>query len=204
MDAIFGTKNTTPKSEPGGMKTRRISGIGSNRRLSKPDTAKKNSIILPSNVREVLGESMGAKDGYQQGKRRTMAGDELADMMLQSLLKCIQNHQGNQVYISDRISVLLLHVHKQEYAVNCLQELLRANEVILQTKIRQDEINIFIDLLCQSPMNVSFLQLLQSVCTSPHSGGVDKTQQMVSNALWGFGNGLPPPHLSVMPKNLQL
>ena len=92
----------------------------------------------------------------------------------------------NQLHISDRISVLLNHVVDQEGAVNCLQEIFRNNDDILKTKIHQQEINIFIRLLKQTPMNVSYLKLMQSTCTTPY--GVDSTQRLVAMALWGGGD----------------
>jgi hypothetical protein len=174
-------------------KSRRMSNAGATKRVSMHQRGiGAGAIMLPSALGK-YAEASSVTQGQATGKKRGAVSDELSDIMLRSLLKCIHDHQGNQVYISDRISILLMHVHKQEFAVSCLQELLRANETILQTKIGQEEINIFIDLLVQSPMNVTFLQLMQSTCTSRH--GIDSTQRMVAYALWGDSDGSPPPYV---------
>jgi hypothetical protein len=108
---------------------------------------------------------------------------ELSEALLKVLLRAISNHTINQLHISDRLSVLLNHIDTQEFAVNCLQELFRDNVSILQTKIRQSEINIFVRLLGQVEMNVNFLKLMQETCACPF--GIDSTQRMVAMALWG-------------------
>ena len=122
--------------------------------------------------------------GNRQGARLSTS-DELAQALLRALLPCIQSHSSNQLHISDCLTTLLNHVSKQEYAVLCLHELFRDNQSILQTKIRQSEIDIFVKLLGQSEMNVSFLRLLKETCTCPF--GVDSTQRMVALALFGSG-----------------
>lgn len=45
------------------------------------------------------------------------------------------------------------------------------------------EIGIFLDLLEESPMNVTLLKLLRSTCSCPT--GVDNTQRLVATALFG-------------------
>ena len=72
---------------------------------------------------------------------------ELADALLRALALCIYNNASSQLHVSENMSILLKHVTTQEYAVYCLQELFKDNQAILQTKIRQKEIDIFINLL---------------------------------------------------------
>lgn len=61
--------------------------------------------------------------------------------------------------------------------------MLRDNLQILQTMVRQREVDIFIKLLAESEMNTTFLRLLQSTCSCPN--GVDATQRMVAYSLFG-------------------
>lgn len=75
----------------------------------------------------------------------------------------------------------------QELAVRCVQEMLRDNLQMLQTKVRQREIDIFVKLLVEAEMSVTFLRLLQSTCSCPM--GVDSTQRMVTFALFDPTNG---------------
>jgi hypothetical protein len=49
--------------------------------------------------------------------------------------------------------------------------------------VSEREIGIFLDLLEESPMNVTLLKLLRSTCSCPT--GVDNTQRMVATALFG-------------------
>ena len=67
-------------------------------------------------------------------------------------------------------------------AVLCVREMFRDNITILQTKIREREINVLLNLLDNSAMNVTFLRLIQSTCSSPM--GVDATQRVVALSLF--------------------
>jgi hypothetical protein len=144
-------------------------------------------LILPI---EMKGKSPGSKESISNSKyddtrkiRKQNVALDLAESLLQAVALCIYDHGANQLHVSPHMPILLKHVNTQAYAVYCLQELFKDNQAILQTKIRQIEINIFVNLLSQSEMNVPFLKLLQSTCTCPH--GVDSTQRMVAVSLFG-------------------
>jgi len=69
------------------------------------------------------------------------------------------------------------HVKYQSVAVNVLEEIFSDNLQIIQTKIRQSEIDMLVNMLVTTEMSVTFIKLLQSTCTCPI--GVDSTQRMV-------------------------
>lgn len=58
---------------------------------------------------------------------------------------------------------------------------------MLQTKIKEREIQLFIDLVRDNCMNATFLQLLEKTCCCPM--GIDVTQRLISVNL--FGKVLP-------------
>lgn len=64
-----------------------------------------------------------------------------------------------------------------------MEEMLRDNLQILQTMVRQREIDIFVKLLAESEMSTTFLHLIQCTCSCPN--GVDATQRMVAFSLFG-------------------
>eukprot|EP01038_Epipyxis_sp_PR26KG_P012176 gene12176-16306_t len=110
-------------------------------------------------------------------------GQKLSFILLKVLYHIIVENHANQMYVSDRFPVLLHHVSEQKLAVECVQEMLSDNLPILQTKVRQREIDIFIKLLSEKEMCVTYLKLLRSTCSCPM--GVDATQRMVATALFG-------------------
>lgn len=75
--------------------------------------------------------------------------------------------------------------------------MLRDNLQILQTMVRQREVDIFIKLLAESEMNTTFLRLLQSTCSCPN--GVDVTQRMVAYSLFGSSRLQQAAGMSQMP-----
>ena len=87
------------------------------------------------------------------------------------------------MYIADQFPIILHQIKDQALAVTCVQEMLHDNLQMLQTKVREREIDIFLDLLEESEMNVTLLHLLRSTCSCPM--GVDSTQRMVATALLG-------------------
>jgi hypothetical protein len=108
---------------------------------------------------------------------------DICEACLKVLHEIITDNHVNQSLVADHLS-LLLHLAKSHIeAVRCIQELLLDNLQILQTKVRQREINMFLQLLMESEMNVTYLRLLQNACSSPM--GVDSIQRMVALALFG-------------------
>lgn len=79
--------------------------------------------------------------------------------------------------------MMLLLFLGHQIAVTCVEEMLRNNLQILQTMVRQREMDIFVRLLAESDMNVTLLRLIQSTCSCPM--GVDATQRMVASSLFG-------------------
>ena len=106
----------------------------------------------------------------------------IAQKCLKVLLHILMDNAANQLYVADRFPELLAKVKEHRLAVLCVQEMLKENLMILQTKVRQREIDIFVGLLAQSEMSVTFLRLLQSTASCPM--GVDATQRMVAYALF--------------------
>lgn len=205
------------KPVPARTATRRMSSMT----VSKP-VVNRSLSQMPTSVTS-RGEAIMSVDGSLAGQRddnkssrkqintkKQTVSMELADALLRALALCIYNNASSQLHVSENMSILLKHVTTQEYAVYCLQELFKDNQAILQTKIRQKEIDIFINLLNLSEMNVSFLKLLQSTCTCPH--GIDSTQRMVAVSLFGVGdnearsieNGSPTPPNSADQRRLIL
>jgi hypothetical protein len=116
------------------------------------------------------------------GSQGTMS-QELAQSCLKLVLALVKGNHASQMHIADRFPVILNQVRNQDYAVQCVKEMLKDNLLMLQTKVRQREIDIFVKLLVEFEMSVTFLKLLQSTCSCPM--GVDNTQRMVTYALFG-------------------
>jgi hypothetical protein len=115
------------------------------------------------------------------GFKSTVSG-EIAKVCLDVLFNSIQKNHVSQMSIADYFSVLLNQVKYHREAILCVQEILKDNLQMLQTKIRDREIKIFLDQLLGIEMNVTLLNLLRSSCSCP--AGVDNTQRMVVNALF--------------------
>jgi hypothetical protein len=107
---------------------------------------------------------------------------QIAQKCLKVLLCLLVDNFTNQLHVADHFPILLAQVKMQRLAVMCVEEMLKENLAILQTKVRQREIDIFVDLLHESEMSVTFLKLIKSACSCPM--GVDATQRMVVNALF--------------------
>jgi hypothetical protein len=110
---------------------------------------------------------------------------EVNEFSLRLLFLCISKNHCNQVHISDRFPVLLELVKDSPLAVTCVEEMIRDNPQILQTKIRDREIKIFLKMLLESEFNSTLLNLLRSTCSCHF--GVDSTQRMVAEALYSHG-----------------
>ena len=137
-----------------------------------------------------VGEKSGALFSHTTEKKdledseETSLSRKIANSCLQCLLKCLEGNSANQLYISDRILVILNQVRKkQNLAILCLQELLHNNISILQTKIRSQEIDVLIEIMFDIPMDPSLLSLIRRTLTSPR--GVDATQRMVTYSFFG-------------------
>eukprot|EP01033_Poteriospumella_lacustris_P003231 gene3231-2378_t len=114
--------------------------------------------------------------------RDVSVSKQLAQKCLKVILCLLVDNMTNQLHCADRFPTLLSQVRDQRLAVLCVEEMLKENRSILQTKVREREINIFVDLLKSSEMSVTFLRLLKSTCSCPM--GVDATQRMVTQALF--------------------
>lgn len=116
------------------------------------------------------------------GRARTIAQD-VTQACLTTLLQAIRNNHTNQIFVADRFPLLLKRAKDQPVAVECVQEILRDNIEVLHTKVREREINMLVQLLVDSDMDVTFIKLIQSTC----SMGFDTTQGFVTEALFGLG-----------------
>jgi hypothetical protein len=112
---------------------------------------------------------------------------DISVVCFKTLLAIIEDNHSNQMYIADKFPIILHQIKEQALAVTCVQEMLHDNLQMLQTKVREREIDIFLDLLEESEMNVTLLHLLRSTCSCPM--GVDSTQRMIAKALLGGGDG---------------
>jgi hypothetical protein len=113
---------------------------------------------------------------------RTISHD-ISVVCLKTLLAIIEDNHSNQMFIADKFPIILHQIKDHALAVTCVQEMLHDNLQMLQTKVREREIAIFLDLLEESEMNITLLQLLRSTCSCPM--GVDSTQRMIATALLG-------------------
>ena len=118
-----------------------------------------------------------SSDGF-----KTTLASEIGKVCLEVLFMAIQKNHASQMAIADCFSLLLNQVKHHREAILIVQEMLKDNLEMLQTKIRDREMNIFLDQLLGIQMNVTLLNLLRSSCTCP--SGVDNTQRMVVNALF--------------------
>eukprot|EP01039_Chlorochromonas_danica_P008105 gene8101-8940_t len=116
-------------------------------------------------------------------RESTPTSQQMAQKCLKVLLCLVVNNFATQLYVADRLPIVLNQVKDHKLAVHCVEELLKENLTVLQTKVREREIDIFVNLLGSSEMSVTFLKLIQSTCSCPM--GVDATQRMVTYALFG-------------------
>lgn len=124
-------------------------------------------------------------DEFRIDEKKSVSS-EICESCLKVLLEVVRDCHPNQIVVADRFLTILSLVKSQPIAVKCIEELLRDNLQILQTKVRQREIDMFAHLLYESEMSVTYLRLLQSACSCP--SGVDATQRMVALALFGHLN----------------
>jgi hypothetical protein len=99
---------------------------------------------------------------HSDQRKKTLAHD-LSNSCFQTLFAVIHDNHSNQMAIADKFPILLNQVKDQDLAVACVQEMLRDNLQMLETKVREREIGIFLHLLQESEMNVTLLNLLR-VC----------------------------------------
>ena len=102
---------------------------------------------------------------------------------------CIKNNFDNQMYVASDMRVLLIHLGGIELAGECVTEMLSTNMELQETKIGEDEINIFVNKLRSSKMNAMYLQLLQSCC-SCQGDGVDANQCTIAKLLFADTNDI--------------
>ena len=121
---------------------------------------------------------------------------EINECCLRILYLCMSRNHFNQVHVADRLPVILELVKESELAVTCVEEMIRDNVKILQTKVRDREIKIFLKMLVESEFNSTLLKLLRSACSCQF--GVDSTQRIIAEALFphkapanGSGVSLP-------------
>lgn len=127
---------------------------------------------------------MGNREDFQNlVKGLRSISHDISTVCFKTLLAIIEDNHSNQMYIADKFPIILHQIKDQALAVTCVQEMLHDNLQMLQTKVREREIDIFLDLLEESEMNVTLLHLLRSTCSCPM--GVDSTQRMVAKALLG-------------------
>jgi hypothetical protein len=206
QSSLFGKTGTNPNSNAGASTQNNYAALPANS-SDKPRETNRLSFGLPVEnastfVRKISStlakvqlndESDDDNDdededifGMEAVKDHKSAGSHLAHRCLKVLLGTILNNPRNQLYVADRFPVILSQVQEHRLAVLCVEELLKENLNILQTKVRQREIDIFVELLAQYEMSVTFLRLLQCTCSCPM--GVDATQRMVTHALFGYPN----------------
>lgn len=171
----------------------RRNSVGASARLRGLQSQRSNS----ANFSRVM---TGSFDGKYEGKSpmnsirnqedlqnlvkglRTISHD-ISVVCLKTLLAIIEDNHSNQMFIADKFPIILHQIKDHALAVTCVQEMLHDNLQMLQTKVREREIAIFLDLLEESEMNITLLQLLRSTCSCPM--GVDSTQRMIATALLG-------------------
>ena len=161
-------------------------------KLRKSLTQMRSKGTISDNINsEVRSVTRDDKKFYGKGfdeDQETSVSKKIAKNCLKTLLYCIRHNKTNQLHISDRMSLIMNLATEQQLSVFCLEELLH-NLQILQTKLREQEINIFIKLLLKHRMNTTILKLLQKTCSCPN--GVDSTQRMVTYALFGTPINIP-------------
>lgn len=114
--------------------------------------------------------------------KKNSASENVCHEILDTLFYCLLHNHDNKMYIADRFPVLLKQIKLQQAAVLCVKEILRNNLQLVQTKVREREMAIFLDLVTNTEMNPTLLSLLQATCSCPM--GVDSTQRMIVLALY--------------------
>jgi hypothetical protein len=99
-----------------------IGGSGSISHRSSFTTSLRNVFKAKSETAETLAS--GVADG------------DIVDLCLRVIYLCVNKNHVNQIHIADRFPLLLSQVKDQENAVVCVQEILRDNLQILQTKVK--------------------------------------------------------------------
>ena len=66
--------------------------------------------------------------------------DDISQAAFRILLLAISKNHVNQIYIADKFPILLNQVKHSELAVKCVQEMLRDNLQMLQTKVRRPDV----------------------------------------------------------------
>ena len=132
-------------------------------------------------------------------RKKSVRSDEEQQMVAMGQLvlgKCfnllyysILDNQVNQIYVADKMTILLAHLNAQPLAGNCVTEMLSKNIELQETKVGDREIQIFVDKLRSSKMNAMYLQMLQACC-SCEGQGVDNNQCKVAVKLFEDTNDI--------------
>jgi hypothetical protein len=120
-------------------------------------------------------------------KRHASLDAYLAHFCLKVLLSALLKSRPNQMHLADSIHVILGQVMENPVAVFCIQTMLTGNLPMLQNKIKDKEIQLFLNLVRDNSMNATFLQLLINTCSCPM--GIDATQRVISLSLFSSDVG---------------
>lgn len=107
---------------------------------------------------------------------------ETMNSCLHVLLLIIRDNHRNIMYIADKLSLLLRQVENHDLSIFCIQEMLKENLEMLQTRIKEDETRIFLNMLQDSAMNVAVMKLVRHLCACPN--GVDNTQALLAASIF--------------------
>lgn len=111
-------------------------------------------------------------------------GSTVLEKIFSLLYFIILDNSDNQIYVADKMPILLSHLSSQPLAGKCVSEMLNKNMELQETKIGLREIMIFVKKLRDSNMNSMYLNLLQACCSCQNKG-VNSNQCKVVNLLYG-------------------
>lgn len=123
-------------------------------------------------------------------ERHASLGAYLAHFCLKVLLSALADNRPNQMHLADYLDVVLSQVMENPIAVFCVQTMLTGNLPMLQNKIKEREIKLFLNLVRDHSMNATFIKLLENTCVCPM--GIDATQRIISVSLFGDDASLGP------------
>ena len=113
----------------------------------------------------------------------------IVSSLLLLMYHCVNKNPENQFAVAEHLLIILGHVAMDRKAAEIVGSMLADNDEIQETKIGDEEINIFAQRMHDREMNVVYMKMLTSCC-SCNGSAVVSNQQVVENIIFGSNSSL--------------
>ena len=109
--------------------------------------------------------------------------NDVTRFCFQLILELLRGNSENQTFLADHMKLILTYVSVNELAAQVASETLTNNRKLQETKIGNEEIELFANKMKQSEMSSIFLRLLQTCC-SANNEGLPKNQLLIFDVVF--------------------